>query len=233
MTAPTEADHNGIVFPVYVVVDCSLSMGGDPIKAANDIVPSLLDACVEHVALADMLRFSLITFHTTAVTVIPMGEYDKTTIPVLQTGGTATHYGAAFREVRSSIDKNIADLKAQGYKVFRPSVFFITDGEPLGETEAERKAAFADLTDPNRKSHPNILVFGVGKDVSENTLKQYISHKGKAYKTRDGATAADGVRSIIDALVLTLVTSVNNAAAGGSDGIVPSVPVDGDLDEIM
>lgn len=218
------------IFPVYIVVDVSSSMQGDPITAANQIVPALIDACRQYSSLADMLRFSLITFSEGAKTVIPMGSYDEAAVPTLIPGGT-TSYGSAFREIRKNIDSDVADLNTLEYTVLRPSVFFITDGEPTDDT-ADRTAAWQDLTDDSRRTHPNVVAFGVGNEVTAETLATYTSHKGKAYVTRDGASAAAALRSIIELLVMSVVATANNAAEGSNDGLVLASAVDADLEEV-
>ncbi|MGW4364417.1 vWA domain-containing protein [Nocardia takedensis] len=220
------------VFPVYVLVDVSYSMLGSPISAANDIVPSLVDACKEYTTLADTLRFSLITFSDTAKTLVPMGAYDQIQIPQLSVEG-ATSYGEGFREVRRNIDNDVAQLKADGYVVMRPSVFFITDGEPTDSPSA-RLDAWQELVDKNRRTHPNVVTFGVGEAVAEDTLKEFVSHKGKAFKTKQGVDAAQALRSIIEMLVMSVVASSNAAQGGGGEGLILDAnAVDDDLDEVM
>ena len=57
-------------------------------------------------------------------------------------GGTS--YAAAFRLLRQEIEKDLAQLKADGYKVYPQAVFFITDGGPTDD--------MADLPRPSSTS---------------------------------------------------------------------------------
>lgn len=207
------------VFPIYAVIDLSASMAGEPIDAAEEILPALIDACRQYASLADVLRFSIIVFSDTAQTVVPMCSYDQAGNPGKFRAMRSTNYGAAFRELRSNIDRDIDNLKLEGHMVFRPSVFFITDGEPTDDA-AQRAAAWNALTDTSWRAHPNVVAFGVGPQVKVETVRRYISHHGQAFVTRDGASAADGLRSIINILVQSVVASVNDAMGGGNGKLI-------------
>lgn len=230
MSEPVRADGSKVL-PVYIVVDVSWSMSGEPIKAANQIVPELINACTQYTTVRDMLWFSLITFSDTAKTLIPMTSYENVTPPLLEPENS-TEYGAAFREIRSNIDHDVEFLKLHHHVVLRPSVFFITDGEPT-DNDQLRQAAWDDLTDKTRKTHPNIVMFGVGDKVSGDMLKRYVSHRGKAFITRT-ESAADGLRSIIEMLVMSVVASTGSAAAGSNEGLILDFDgIDDDLEEVM
>ena len=220
------------ILPVYILIDVSVSMQGEPIAAANDIVPALIDACRQYRTLADVLRFSLVTFSDEAKTLVPMASYDESSIPTLQVEG-GTSYGKGFAEVRRRIDIDVASLKSDGYEVFRPSVFFITDGDPT-DKEPERKAAWEDLTDPDRRTHPNVVTFGVGGQVSAESLKQYVSHRGKAFVSRSGADAAASLKAIMEMFITSVVASANDASAGSTGGLqLNTDAISEDMEELM
>jgi uncharacterized protein YegL len=207
-------------------------MSGKPIAAANDIVPALIDACRQYRTLADVLRFSLVTFSDEAKTLVPMSSYDESSIPTLQVEG-GTSYGKGFAEIRRRIDVDVESLKSDGYEVFRPSVFFITDGGPT-DGERERTSAWEDLTDPDRRSHPNVIAFGVGDEVPTEILKQYVSHRGRAFVSKSGADAATSIRSIIEMLVMSVVASADDGSAGGTGGLqLNTDAISEDMEELV
>jgi len=72
-------------------------------------------------------------------------------------GGSA--FGPAFTFLRDTIDGDVRSLKAHGLPVRRPLVFFTSDGRP---TDPDWPAAFAELTDPDRATHPDVIAFGIG-----------------------------------------------------------------------
>lgn len=215
------------VFPAYVVVDTSWSMGGDKIAAANGIVPRLIEACEGNTALADKLHVSIISFSDSARTVIPLSKGATLGTPPQLTAGGSTNYGAAFKLLRSEIETGVTTLKASNYDVLRPVVFFITDGEPTDD-ENDRAGAFVELTDSEFLAHPNIVMFGVG-DATESTLKTYTSHRGSAVIAKDGASAAEALGAMIEVLVMSVVASVSGAAEEQGGFQIDSADADADL----
>src|SRR5262245_18720111 len=79
-------------------------------------------------------------------------------MPALKPSG-ATMYGQAFDTLRETINNDVNNLKAQGHQVFRPTVFFLSDGQPNDSWQASYLA----LTDPGWRPRPNILAFGFGQ----------------------------------------------------------------------
>lgn len=209
----TMSNKDTPLFVVYMVVDTSYSMLGEKLDVANELVPALIDACRNYTTLADMLRVSLISFDSEARTVIPMSRHNEIADKQLTVGGS-TEYGKAFSEVSANIDRDIAMLKADGFeKIYRPSVFFITDGNPT-DSESSRQVGWNELTDTSRKSHPNVTTFGIGDEVELDYLKTYTSKKGQAFKTKSGAEAAESLRSFIEVLVMSFLASAEAAADG-------------------
>lgn len=157
---------------------------------------------------------------------------DVTHIPQLAERG-ATSYAAAFRLLRQEIDRDIRQLKADRMRVYRPAVFFITDGVPTDETAA-LQAAFAELTDPSFRSRPNIIPFGVG-DATKDTLDPWVFPAGgpkpmRSYVTKDGADPAKAINQVAEILISSILASAGSVtSAGTGGGFVP--PDDEDLDD--
>jgi len=205
------------LLPAYIVIDTSSSMdatadsGQKLIDVANEIVPAIIEVCERKPAVKDKLRLSLISFDSTAEVVIPLGcKDDFVPVPVLSAKG-GTNYGAAFRLLRSEIEDGVRALNASGFQIFRPAVFFITDGEPIDKAD-DRDAAFADLIDPEFRAAPHIVMFGVA-DASPETLKAYVNRNGVAVAAKAGADAAEALGTIVTKLVSSIVQSI----AGGED----------------
>src|SRR5207247_2640955 len=97
---------------------------------------------------------------------------DTHRLPMFATRGRRTSYAAAFRLLRQEIERDLAQLRSDNFRVFRPAVFFITDGEP-NDDDQHLKAAFEELTDPSFRARPNILPFGV-RDATKETLDCWV-----------------------------------------------------------
>lgn len=198
------------VFPFYLVIETSYGTPSDTIAGLNELVPQLLELCIQRSWLADMIRFSLITFDESATSVIPMTSYDAAALPTLAAEAAPTRYTAAFRELRDRIDPDVDALKSQGHRVFRPHVFLIVSHDPNGETAIERQQAWASLTDPDWRRHPNASAIGIGQ-VADESLTSFASHRGRAFNRTPGASRASATAAACE-LITSSIASLGNAS---------------------
>ena len=76
-----------------------------------------------------MVVLSLITFSDTARTSVTLAAPSAINLPTLTAGGAAS-YSAAIREYHRVFEQDRARLKAEGARVLRPCVFFLTHETP-------------------------------------------------------------------------------------------------------
>jgi uncharacterized protein YegL len=222
-----------LVLPFYVVADVSYSMtqngaggtpGATPLQTLNTFVPALKDALDVNPILGDKVRFSLVDFSDDARTQVPLCDLMKVAnhdLPELVARG-GTSFAAVFTALRQQIESDTRQLKADGNKVHRPTVFFLTDGVPT-DPDGEWQRAFGELTDPSFKARPNVIPFGVG-DATKALLDQIVHPSGRmrSFVSRDGIDAAQAVRSMAELLIGSIIASANSiTAAGDSGGFVP------------
>ena len=97
-------------------------MSGQPIEALNDALPEVHDAIATDLVVADKTRFSIVSFSDDARVDLPMSDLsDVTKMPVFTPRG-GTSYAKAFSLLRQQIANDVAQLKADGFRVFRPAV---------------------------------------------------------------------------------------------------------------
>jgi uncharacterized protein YegL len=136
------------LLPFYALCDVSASgRGGGRIDALNDAVGATCDAAAMNPVVADRIRLGVVTFSAGAEVALPLcdlGLLDG--VPALVPRGL-TSYAAAFAFLRATIETDVAQLVADGFRVFRPAVFFLTDGRPT-DTGPAWRAALAHLLDP-------------------------------------------------------------------------------------
>ena len=147
------------VLPFYILCDESGSMDANGgIDAVNNGLPELHAAIAGDPLVSDKCRIGLITFSDIAEELLPLSNLsDVQAMPGCAAKGM-TNYGEAFNLLRVVIARDIANMKSQGIQVYRPAVFFITDGDPTDDWEANHRA----LTDKNiNPQAPHILAFGV------------------------------------------------------------------------
>lgn len=219
------------ILPFYAVVDVSWSMtmktsdGSTGIDAANKIAPEVVEAIVGAPTAADIVRFGMIDFSGEAEVVLPLMDPRQITpgsLPTLEARTTGTSYMSAFLTLRQQLEADVAQLKANNFKVMRPAVFFLTDGEPT-DAAKDWQDAFAALTDPSFRARPNVVPFGI-LDAKKDILDQIASHKGqqKSFLSKD-ESAGQAIAKMIELLVGSIIESANSVATGGTaaGGFVP------------
>lgn len=207
----------GNILPIYFVADESYSMSPH-VGELNDGLSSLLDALHLQPMGAAKVRFCMIGFSDFAECHLEPADLRYVEVmPQLSARGS-TSYTAAFRELRSRIPHDIAQLKADGYLVNRPAVFFLTDGAPNPGDGWEQ--AHAELVGPEFGQRPNILAFGIG-DAVQQVIREVATTPEYAFVAAAGTYTGVAVAEFAKALTRSVISSAQALADGDS-----SLPVE-------
>lgn len=218
------ATEGQVVMPFYIVCDTSYSMSGD-IDTMNAGVAELCQEIGKDPVADDLTMLSIISFDSTARTVIPLGHPTAVEIQPLKVGG-ATNYTAGFREFHRAFEADRVRLKSEGKRVFRPCVFFITDGEP---TSTDHMQVFQQLfgydpkTKQGNKAYPYVTPFGF-RQATEATMKSlaypnFGEKQGKYFLAKQGVAIA----GMLQAVLGMIATSVLNSSMSANTGTVQFV----------
>ena len=150
--------------PVYILIDCSESMAGEPIRAVQDGLQMMMQALKKNPHALETVWMSVLTFDARAKVAVPMCELADFQPPSLSIKpGTAL--GAAMLLLKERIKRDVQKTTANEKGDWRPIVFLMTDGQP---TDAWEKAA-----DELKKCCPkiaNIYAIGCGREVDYSVL---------------------------------------------------------------
>ena len=230
-SANVSVEERYAVFPFYLCLDVSASMAGAPIDSVNRELPILRSSVGEDPAIAEVIRFGIITFSDVAHTVLPLCDLSLVeAIPEVSAQGR-TSYAAAFDHLVQQIESDYHTSRAGGDKWYRPAVVFISDGRPTDDPERWR-AALARLTEPSWKRHPNILAFGFG-DADPAILAEVAGSKpNRAFIADEGSPPSRVVPELISGLIQSIVSSSASVYTGSAQLVVPelqsmnAIPVD-------
>ncbi|HZN80514.1 MAG TPA: VWA domain-containing protein, partial [Mycobacterium sp.] len=200
--------EHGILLPFYLVIDVSFSMSGAKLSTANAILPSVADALAKNPILNDKVRFSLVDFSDDARVVLPLCDVSTATqLPNLAVRG-GTCYGAAFKLLRRQMQSDVAQLRADGYKVHRPAVFFLSDGEPGDnwKDDFETLTEYDPSTGKGFKWHPVVVPCGV-EDADRDVMRQLVHppNKSKLYMMKDGSDASAAIKAMAEVLISSVL----------------------------
>src|SRR5262245_1400627 len=158
------SEFTGRRLPVYLLLDCSGSMTGEPIEAVRQGVKALLsDLRGDPMALENAF-LSVVTFASSAQQVCPLTDLANFSEPTLTAGGT-TSLGEALKVLESCIDTEVRKATPTQKGDYKPLIFLMTDGQPTDSWEA--------AADRVRNNKPgNIIACAAGPGADANTLKK-------------------------------------------------------------
>lgn len=121
--------------PVYLVLDTSGSMVGEPIDALKAGVQILLDTLRQDPYALETAWISVITFSSEARLLAPLTELIHFRTPDLRAGGY-TSMGAALELLAQRISQDVVKASAGHKGDWKPMVFLLGDGVPTDEIGA-------------------------------------------------------------------------------------------------
>ncbi len=222
-----ENDPGQHVLPFYLMCDVSWSMHND-MSALNDALRQLVKSVADDPICNDVAQLALMKFSDDAETFISLDRPKAALRELEQRSGldyeNSTNYSNAFRAIRAAIQADADRLKGSRYSVYRPVVFFLTDGEPNPDdpwADTFRDTlTYNPKTGQGFKQHPILIPIGF-RDAEPDTLKKLAFPPDKARwyfaRTLDVKTVLETLHAII---LKTIVASSNShrARAGGQTG---------------
>ncbi|MER5635888.1 hypothetical protein ABT095_02895 [Kitasatospora sp. NPDC002227] len=214
------AETRGVLLPAYVVADESASMGPYQ-RELDEGVTSLCEGLRASPMLAAKLRLAVLGFSDDVQVRLAVADMrTETTVPRLQIRGL-TRYRSAFDDLLHRIPADIRWLRSEGYRVHRPVVFFLSDGQPT-DGDAWR-APHAELTDKYRSpAAPNIVACGIG-DAEARTMVEVATRPEFAFVAKAGADLGQAISEFFHALTASLVAS-SQALGSGEPTLVVQRP---------
>ncbi|WP_174492549.1 vWA domain-containing protein [Acinetobacter sp. Marseille-Q1623] len=117
--------------PVYILLDTSGSMRGEPIHSVNVGLQSMLSALRQDPYALESVHLSVITFDMQAKIYLPLTPLDQVQLPEIEVPSVgATFMGAALELLAEDVQKNIKKSTEEQKGDWRPLLFLMTDGSP-------------------------------------------------------------------------------------------------------
>lgn len=154
--------------PVYLLLDCSGSMSGEPIEAVKQGIKALLTELKGDPQALKTACLSVITFNSTARQISPLTELMLFKEPELTAGG-ATALGGALHVLADCIRTEVRTSTATQKGDWKPLVFLLTDGAPTDNLDEGIEAL-------KSVSTGNIIACAAGANANTNTLRKITNN---------------------------------------------------------
>ncbi|MFA7607813.1 MAG: VWA domain-containing protein [Rhodocyclaceae bacterium] len=120
--------------PVYLLIDTSGSMFGEPIEAVKVGLQTMVSALRTDPYALETVHMSVITFAEKAAQIVPLTELVQFQAPDLQAGGT-TALGEALSLLAQCIERDVKRTTADSKGDWKPACFLLTDGQATDDLE--------------------------------------------------------------------------------------------------
>lgn len=165
--------------PVYLLLDCSGSMYGEPIEAVKNGVQVLVSTLRQDPYALETAYLSIITFDSSAQQVTPLTELASFQQPNIQASG-CTALGEALALLSSKADQEVAKTTLEKKGDWKPLVFIMTDGEPTDDLNKG-------LAEFKKRKWGMVVACAAGAGANTDTLKK-ITECVVSLDTADSAT---------------------------------------------
>lgn len=181
--------------PVYLLLDTSGSMSGEPIEAVKNGVQVMISSLRQNPQAIETAFLSVITFDSTARQIIPLTDLGSFQMVDIRATGT-TALGDALRVVSNCIDNEVGKTTAETKGDWKPLVFIMTDGIPTDDWQnglrefQKRKTAYTVACAAGSGADTTVL-----KQITENVVSLDTADSQSIAKFFAWVTASIGVSS--------------------------------------
>ena len=121
--------------PVYLLLDTSGSMTGEPIEAVKNGVQMMIHSLRQNPQAIETAFVSIITFDSEAKQLIPLTDLASFQTVDLKAAGT-TALGAALSLLADKLENEVTKTTLEQKGDWKPIVFIMTDGVPTDDWQA-------------------------------------------------------------------------------------------------
>lgn len=200
--------------PVYMVLDVSGSMSGDPIEAVRMGLRALMDDLQSNPQALETVWLSVITFGSSARQIVPLTEIGSFSEPQLSIEGS-TNLADALKLLKACIEREVRKNTATSKGDWKPLIFLMTDGHPDHGWEA--------AADEIKRLKPgNMIACAAGPGASDAALKRITEIVIRLQDCSPGTLGAF-MKWMTDSITRTSV-SVGSKGEAAID--LPALPAD-------
>ncbi len=190
--------------PVYLVLDTSGSMTGEPIEAVKNGMQILVSALRQDPYALETAHLSVITFDNQARQLSPLSELMIFKVPEIKAGGM-TALGEGLKLLAERVDAEVSKTTADTKGDWKPMVFLMTDGVPTDDWQAG-------LREFQKRKFGIVVACAAGTTADTKVLKQ-ITENVVMLDTADAAS----LRAFFKWVSASISTSSQKVESNGKE----------------
>lgn len=201
--------------PVYILLDVSGSMSGEPIQSVNVGLQSMLSALRQDPYALESVHLSIITFAVQAEEYLPLTPLDKVSIPEIKVPRSgATFTGAALNLLVERVDRDVKKSTADTKGDWRPIAFLMTDGSPSDQYDFKQA-----VIEIKKRNFATIVACAAGPKAKKESLLE-LTDKVVALDTMDST----GFAGFFKWVSINVTQGTTSAGIAGQISLPPPPP---------
>lgn len=205
--------------PVYLLIDTSGSMVGEPIESVKVGLDAMLSSLRSDPFALESANISIITYDREVKVILPLTPLEDIQLPEItcpQSGPTNT--GAALKLLCDCVDKEVVLSTSTKKGDWMPLLFIMTDGKPSDIQEYNEA-----VPEVKKRKFASIVACAAGAKAKTEPLKQ-LTDQVYILDTMDSSTFAQFFKWVSSSI------GVGNRSIGSSeDLILPAPPAEVNL----
>lgn len=158
--------------PVYLLLDTSGSMKGEPIESVKAGLRTMVSALRQDPFALESVCLSIITFDRESKIIVPLTPVEVFQVPEISTPDSGpTHLGAALEMLCQCVDKDLRKNSADVKGDWKPLLFIMTDGSP-SDLKKYRDA----IPEIKRRGFGSIVACAAGVKAKSDILLELADH---------------------------------------------------------
>lgn len=202
--------------PVYLLLDTSGSMKGEPIESVKVGLEAMIASLKQDPFALESVNISIITFDREVKQILPLTELENLQLPQISVPESGpTHLGAALEMLCQKVDIEVHLSTAERKGDWMPLLFIMTDGKPSDT------ALYNQMIYEVKKRHfASIVACAAGMQAKVEPLK-LLTDQVYSLDTVDSSTFKQFFKWVSDSI------GIGNRSIGAiSDIVLPLPPVE-------